>query len=133
MVSIICPLQGNNLPMTVLPVPFPAQSYARPLYSSDELPKNVVINLNQGYAVKSLDFHPVQPTLLLGLPFLLIGSVLLFIYLVIFLKWINFSLYCFPFQLEQILVKSPFGRLLARRGLFLGISRFGTLGNARRL
>ncbi|XP_056176451.1 topless-related protein 4-like isoform X1 [Syzygium oleosum] len=35
------------------------------LHSSDDLPKTVVCNLNQGSAVKSMDFHPVQQTLLL--------------------------------------------------------------------
>ncbi|KAK3411058.1 hypothetical protein EUGRSUZ_J03067 [Eucalyptus grandis] len=35
------------------------------LRSSDDLPKTVVCNLNQGAAVKSMDFHPVQQTVLL--------------------------------------------------------------------
>ncbi|KAF8011645.1 hypothetical protein BT93_J2048 [Corymbia citriodora subsp. variegata] len=35
------------------------------LRSSDDLPKTVVCNLNQGSAVKSMDFHPLQQTILL--------------------------------------------------------------------
>lgn len=37
-----------------------------PTYGSDDLPKTVVASLNQGSAIKSMDFHPVQLTLLLG-------------------------------------------------------------------
>ncbi|GKV35880.1 hypothetical protein SLEP1_g44084 [Rubroshorea leprosula] len=55
----------NNLPVNILPVTYPGQSHAYPLYSSEDLPKNVMGNLNQGSAVKSMDFHPVQQTLLL--------------------------------------------------------------------
>lgn len=55
----------NNLPVNILPVTYPGQSPAHTLFSSDDLPKTVVVNLNQGSAVKSMDFHPVQQTLLL--------------------------------------------------------------------
>ncbi|KAF9590658.1 hypothetical protein IFM89_036157 [Coptis chinensis] len=34
--------------------------HAQSLFSSDELPKNVVTSLNQGSVVRSMDFHPVQ-------------------------------------------------------------------------
>lgn len=37
------------------------------IYSQDDLPKNVVRTLNQGSNVMSLDFHPIQQTILLGL------------------------------------------------------------------
>jgi hypothetical protein len=37
------------------------------MYSQDDLPKNVVRTLNQGSNVMTLDFHPVQQTILLGL------------------------------------------------------------------
>lgn len=37
------------------------------MYSQDDLPKNVVRTLNQGSNVMSLDFHPIQQTILLGL------------------------------------------------------------------
>ncbi|XP_058226713.1 topless-related protein 4-like [Rhododendron vialii] len=55
----------NNLPVNMLPVTYPGQSPAHPLYTSNDLPKTVVANLNQGSAVKSMDFHPGQYTLLL--------------------------------------------------------------------
>ncbi|CAN4086401.1 unnamed protein product [Withania somnifera] len=55
----------NNLPVNIFPVTYPGQSHAHSLHSSDDLPKTVVVNLNQGSAVKSMDFHPVQQTLLL--------------------------------------------------------------------
>uniref|UniRef100_A0A5B7B7A1 Putative topless-related protein 4 isoform X2 n=1 Tax=Davidia involucrata TaxID=16924 RepID=A0A5B7B7A1_DAVIN len=55
----------NNLPVNILPVTYPGQSHAHTSYSSDDLPKTVVANLNQGSAVKSMDFHPEQQTLLL--------------------------------------------------------------------
>lgn len=50
----------------MLPITFAGQTNAQSMYSSDELPKNVVMTLNQGSAVRSMDFHPVQQTLLLG-------------------------------------------------------------------
>ncbi|KAL3840982.1 hypothetical protein ACJIZ3_025573 [Penstemon smallii] len=59
------PEEANNLPVNNLPNVFPGQSHARSVYSSDDLPKTVVANLTQGSAVKSLDFHPVQQTMLL--------------------------------------------------------------------
>ncbi|XVF74749.1 hypothetical protein PTKIN_Ptkin13bG0136600 [Pterospermum kingtungense] len=55
----------NNLPVNILPVTYPGQSHAHTLYSSEDLPKNVFSDLNQGSTVKSMDFHPVQQTLLL--------------------------------------------------------------------
>ncbi|KAL6972859.1 Topless-related protein 4 [Sarracenia purpurea var. burkii] len=55
----------NNIPVNIFPVPYPGQNPAHTLYSSDDLPKTVVANLNQGSAIKSMDFHPVQQTLLL--------------------------------------------------------------------
>ncbi|CAN8269267.1 unnamed protein product [Cochlearia groenlandica] len=50
----------NNLPVT-----YPGQSHAHAAYSTDVLPKNVSRVLSQGSAVKSMDFHPVQQTMLL--------------------------------------------------------------------
>ncbi|KAL7259747.1 hypothetical protein ACSBR1_005592 [Camellia fascicularis] len=55
----------NNLPVNILPVGYNAQSHGQSSYSSDDLPKAVVMTLNQGSAVKSMDFHPVQQILLL--------------------------------------------------------------------
>ncbi|XP_010250163.1 PREDICTED: protein TOPLESS-like [Nelumbo nucifera] len=55
----------NNLPVNIMPVTYASQSHSQSLYSSDDLPKIVVMTLNQGSAVRSLDFHPVHQTLLL--------------------------------------------------------------------
>ncbi|KAJ4957403.1 hypothetical protein NE237_024514 [Protea cynaroides] len=55
----------NNLPVNILPVAYNSQSHPQSLYSPDDLPKTVVMTLNQGSAVRSMDFHPVQQTLLL--------------------------------------------------------------------
>jgi hypothetical protein len=35
--------------------------------SADDLPKNVARSLNQGSCVMSMDFHPIQQTVLLGM------------------------------------------------------------------
>ncbi|CAA3030297.1 topless-related 4 isoform X1 [Olea europaea subsp. europaea] len=55
----------NNLPVNILPVTYPGQSNPHTLQSADDVPKILVANLNQGSAVKSMDFHPNQQTLLL--------------------------------------------------------------------
>ncbi|KAK4746755.1 hypothetical protein SAY87_025792 [Trapa incisa] len=55
----------NNLPVNILPITYNSQSHGQSSYSSDDLPKNVVMTLSQGSAVKSMDFHPVQQILLL--------------------------------------------------------------------
>ncbi|KAF8389129.1 hypothetical protein HHK36_025815 [Tetracentron sinense] len=55
----------NNLHVNILPVAYTGQSHAQNLYSSDDLPKTLVMTLSQGSAVKSMDFHPSQQTLLL--------------------------------------------------------------------
>ncbi|XP_027066382.2 topless-related protein 4 isoform X1 [Coffea arabica] len=57
--------EANNMPVNILPVGFSGQSHGQSSYSSDDLPKAVVLSLNQGSAVKSMDFHPVQQILLL--------------------------------------------------------------------
>ncbi|XVE89075.1 hypothetical protein DITRI_Ditri19aG0121100 [Diplodiscus trichospermus] len=55
----------NNIPVNILPVTYPGQSHAHTLYSSEDLPKNVFSDLNQGSVIKSMDFHPMRQTLLL--------------------------------------------------------------------
>ncbi|KAL9232013.1 hypothetical protein vseg_007163 [Gypsophila vaccaria] len=55
--------EANNV--NILPTMFPGPSQTPTLYSSDDLPKTVVANLNQGSAVKSMEFHPQQHSLLL--------------------------------------------------------------------
>ncbi|KAJ0488149.1 putative transcription factor WD40-like family [Helianthus annuus] len=59
--------EANHLPVNILPVGYSGQnqSHGQSSYSSDDLPKTVVMTLNQGSAVKSMDFHPVQQILLL--------------------------------------------------------------------
>ncbi|GAV82484.1 WD40 domain-containing protein [Cephalotus follicularis] len=55
----------NNLPVNILPVAYTGQSPGQSSYSSEDFPKIAVMTLNQGSAVKSMDFHPVQQILLL--------------------------------------------------------------------
>ncbi|XAR70707.1 hypothetical protein NMG60_11027659 [Bertholletia excelsa] len=46
-------------------VSFSGLSHPSNIYSPDDLPKTVVRNLNQGFNVMSMDFHPQQQTVLL--------------------------------------------------------------------
>ncbi|WCJ30023.1 Protein TOPLESS [Euphorbia peplus] len=55
----------NNLPVNILPVAYTSQSHGQSSISSDDLPKTFVMALNQGSAVKSMDFHPMQQIILL--------------------------------------------------------------------
>ncbi|XP_019452605.1 PREDICTED: topless-related protein 4-like isoform X2 [Lupinus angustifolius] len=57
--------EGNNLAVNLLPVGYSNQNHGQSSYSSDDLPKTVVMNLSQGSTVKSMDFHPLQQILLL--------------------------------------------------------------------
>lgn len=59
------PEEVNNLPVNILPVTYNSQSHGQSSYSSLDLPRDVVMSLNQGSTVKSLDFHPSQQVLLL--------------------------------------------------------------------
>lgn len=58
------------MPVNMLPVGYmgqsQSQSHGQSSYSSDDLPKTVVMTLNQGSVVKSMEFHPIQQVLLLG-------------------------------------------------------------------
>ncbi|GER44102.1 transducin family protein / WD-40 repeat family protein [Striga asiatica] len=55
-----------NLPVNVLPVSFPGHSHSQPPFNApDDLPKTVARTLNQGSSPMSMDFHPIQQTLLL--------------------------------------------------------------------
>lgn len=58
-----------NLPVNVLPVTFPGHGHGQAFNATDDLPKNVARTLNQGSSPMSMDFHPIQQTLLLGLRF----------------------------------------------------------------
>ncbi|KAI4344161.1 hypothetical protein L6164_011423 [Bauhinia variegata] len=55
----------NNLPVNMLPVAYSSQTHGQSSYSSDDLPKNVVMTLSQSSTVRSMDFHPLQQILLL--------------------------------------------------------------------
>ncbi|XP_071733588.1 uncharacterized protein [Rutidosis leptorrhynchoides] len=55
----------NHMSINMLPVGYMGQSHGQSSYSSDDLPKAVVMTLNQGSVVKSMDFHPLQQILLL--------------------------------------------------------------------
>ncbi|KAG9138676.1 hypothetical protein Leryth_018567 [Lithospermum erythrorhizon] len=57
--------EGNNIPVNIMPIGYSGPSHGQSSYSSEDLPKAVVMTLNQGSAVKSMDFHPVQQSLLL--------------------------------------------------------------------
>ncbi|KAK3011452.1 hypothetical protein RJ639_012750 [Escallonia herrerae] len=54
-----------NLPVNVLPVSFPGHSHSQAFNAPDDLPKTVARTLNQGSSPMSMDFHPMQQTLLL--------------------------------------------------------------------
>lgn len=54
-----------NLPVNVLPVAFPGHSHSQAFTAPDDLPKTVIRTLTQGSSPMSMDFHPVQQTLLL--------------------------------------------------------------------
>lgn len=55
-----------NLPINVLPMSFSGHGHSQAFSAPDDLPKNVARTLNQGSSPMSMDFHPVQQTLLLG-------------------------------------------------------------------
>ncbi|KAM1137415.1 hypothetical protein ACFX15_014547 [Malus domestica] len=57
--------EANNLPVNMLPVAYPNQSHGQSSYSSNDLPKSVVMTLRPGSTVKSMDFHPMQQIFLL--------------------------------------------------------------------
>ncbi|KAL3839807.1 hypothetical protein ACJIZ3_024398 [Penstemon smallii] len=59
------PDEVNNVPVNVLPIGLTTQNHGQCSYPTDDFPKAVVMNLNQGSTVKSMDFHPVQQILLL--------------------------------------------------------------------
>ncbi|KAL8209389.1 hypothetical protein R6Q57_006121 [Mikania cordata] len=59
------PDEVNHIPVNMLPVGYMGQSHCQSSYSSNDLPKTVVMTLNQGSVVKSMDFHPIQQILLL--------------------------------------------------------------------
>ncbi|GMH17690.1 hypothetical protein Nepgr_019531 [Nepenthes gracilis] len=55
----------TNLSVNVLPVSFPIHGHSQAYSASEDLPKIVARTLNQGSSPMSMDFHPIQRTLLL--------------------------------------------------------------------
>ncbi|CAA7407500.1 unnamed protein product [Spirodela intermedia] len=53
-----------NLPVNILPVTYPAQNHNQVMHSSDDLPKALARTLSQGSNPMSMDFHPIQQTIL---------------------------------------------------------------------
>ncbi|OVA19348.1 WD40 repeat [Macleaya cordata] len=54
-----------NLPVNILPITYPGQSHTQAFNTPDDLPKTVTRTLSQGSSPLSMDFHPIQQTLLL--------------------------------------------------------------------
>ncbi|KAK4488868.1 hypothetical protein RD792_004658 [Penstemon davidsonii] len=54
-----------TVPMNVFPVSFPGHAHSQTFNAPDDLPKTVARTLNQGSSPMSMDFHPMQQTLLL--------------------------------------------------------------------
>ncbi|KAL9665557.1 hypothetical protein QQ045_020978 [Rhodiola kirilowii] len=52
-------------PPNIFPVSYPTQGHPHALHSTEDIPKTVVVSLNQGSTVKSMDFHPIHQTLIL--------------------------------------------------------------------
>lgn len=63
----------------VLQVSFSGVMHNSNVYSQDDLPKAVVRTLSQGSNVMSMDFHPQQQTILLGLYLKIIWSLNIFL------------------------------------------------------
>ena len=64
----ICHVQVNP-PVNVMPISFPGHSHSQAFNAPDDLPKTVARTLNQGSSPMSMDFHPIQQNILLGLFF----------------------------------------------------------------
>lgn len=57
-----------NLPVNIMAATYPGQNHNQLMYNSDDLPKTVARTLIQGSNIMSMDFHPIQQTVLLGQP-----------------------------------------------------------------
>lgn len=62
----------------MLQVSFPGHGHSQAFNAPDDLPKTVTRTLNQGSSPMSMDFHPAQQTLLLGLSFNSITQLFIF-------------------------------------------------------
>ncbi|KAL8497190.1 hypothetical protein ACS0TY_020759 [Phlomoides rotata] len=54
-----------GLPVNVLPLTFPGHAHSQNFNALDDFPKSVSRSLSQGSSPMSMDFHPIQQTLLL--------------------------------------------------------------------
>lgn len=109
----------------MLPVTYP-QSHN---YQQDDFHKTVARTLSQGSAPMSMDFHPLQQTLILG-----ILTVLFFLIIFKFGLAPFLPSQCGVFtigllQLVPMLLTLDCGMLVPKKDLFLETSRSGTLGN----
>jgi hypothetical protein len=87
-------VQGN-LPVNVLSATFPGQGHGhgQAFNSPEDLPKTVMRTLNQGSSPMSMDFHPVQQTLLLG-PILFLALLIVLLVVTCF-NYIYLPFICF--------------------------------------
>ncbi|XP_059644318.1 protein TOPLESS isoform X2 [Cornus florida] len=58
-------ISNVNLPVNVMTVSFTGHGHSQGFNAADDLPKTIARTLNQGSSPMSMDFHPVQQTLLL--------------------------------------------------------------------
>lgn len=78
-----------------LQVSFSGVMHGSNAYSQDDLPKAVVRTLSQGSNVMSMDFHPQQQNILLGLYLkMLLWSICLLVLSVFFILFLQFSIIC---------------------------------------
>ncbi|KAI3927878.1 hypothetical protein MKW98_023479 [Papaver atlanticum] len=57
--------EHGNLPVNILPAMYPSQSHTQAFSTQDDFPKTVTRTFSQGSSRTSMDFHPIQQTLLL--------------------------------------------------------------------
>lgn len=86
--------QGGNIPVNILPVTYAGHPHGHNnTLSPDDLPKVVVTTLAHGSPVMSIDFHPIQQIVLLGMsPMnvqILYCHFLLFILLILWIKGVE--------------------------------------------
>jgi len=122
-------VQGN-LPVNVLSATFPGHGHGQAFNSPDDLPKTVLRTLNQGSSPMSMDFHPVQQTLLLGQLLLQSLSTVFFdlfqlhLFTIFAVNWPIFSLDGM-FQLVQMWRTLVYGNWALGSGWSWGTSKFG--------
>lgn len=110
--------EGDILIVWFLQVSFSGVMHSS-AYSQDDIPKSLVRTLSQGSNVMSMDFHPQQQTILLGLwvvtKYVTEKTIL----------WNHLLKFSLLLQLAQMLVTLAFGKLGRGRGWYINLSRFG--------